>query len=137
MDKKQSKAENLSDYVDALGDVRAQKQVLELKEKELTEYIKKHAEAGKTIHGKFFTCDVVKSTKRVINALKAFKKLGKDKFLKIASVAITAAQKVMSDEEIDAISDVSEGSVSVRTKAIPQARGIEMPAAQIGETIDL
>lgn len=130
-------AENLSIAVDNLGDVRAQKDILSAKEKELSDYIKKHGKPGVTIHGKFFTCELVKSTKRVIDAVKAFKKLGKDKFLSICSVAIKDASRVMSDEEIDALSEVSDGPISARTKAIPQARNLEYPAFNGQESIEL
>lgn len=115
--------ETLSLYADALGDIRAQKKVLETKEKELSDYLKEHGKPKTTIHGKFFDADIVASTKRVISALKAFKKLGKDKFLKIASITLKDAAKIMSEEDIDAIADVEEGALSVRTKARIIARG--------------
>lgn len=130
-------AENISMAVDQLGDIRAQKSKLEVKEKELTSYLKKHAEAGTTLHGKFFDASLIASNTRVINAVKAFKKLGKDKFLKIASVTIKNAIKVMSDEDIDAMSDIVTGEPQVRTKALVQIRGLETPDLGGKESIEI
>lgn len=135
MTKKIEAPETLSQYVDALGDIRAQKKILEGKEKELTEYIKAHGVSGTTIHGKIFDCDIVAATNRVIDVMMAFKKLGKDKFLKIASVTIKDASKIMSEEDIDAVSNTKPGSVSVRTKERAIARGITAP--NIGDTVEL
>jgi hypothetical protein len=132
MNKKIEAPETLSQYVDALGNIRDQKRLLESKEKELTEHIKKHGVAGTTIHGKFFDCDIIAATNRVINVVKAFKKLGKDKFLSIANIAIKEAAKIMSEEDIDALSDTKPGSVSVRTKARPQMRGTDIGYPNLG-----
>jgi hypothetical protein len=120
---KTGSAENLSQYADALGEIRAQKAILETKEKEISNYIKMHGKVGTTIHGKNFDCDLIQGTSRVIDAVKAFKKLGKDKFLKAASITITAAKRFMSDEEIDEVSDTKDGALVARTKArivVPQ-----------------
>lgn len=129
--------EILSQYADALGDIRAQKKILETKEKELADYLKEHGTPKTTIHGKLFDADIVASTKRVIDAIKTFKKLGKDKFLKICSVTIKDASTIMSEEDIDAVSTVEEGSLSVRTKARAIARGISSPILGGVENIDL
>ena len=130
-------AETLSQYADALGDIRAQKKILETKEKELTDYLKLHGKPKVTIHGKLFDVEIVPSTKRVIDAIKTFKKLGKDKFLKICSVTITAAAQIMSEEDIDSVSTVEEGSISVRTKARAIARGISGSNIGGAEQIEL
>jgi len=136
MSKTHEPSENISNAVDALGNLRIKKKELTDKEAELTEYIKAHTEPGKTLHGKLFTCDIVASTSRVIDVVKAFKKLGKEKFLRIASITLKKAGEVLSNEDIDALADTVPGPVSVRTKAIPQVRK-SGPVEIGGDTIEI
>jgi hypothetical protein len=113
----------IPEAIDFLGNTRVHKAAYEALEKKIVKELKPHVESeeGKTFFGIRFTLKIVGSRKRTINTLKAFKKLGKEKFLKVASLTLKAAKSVLSDEDLNKISSLGPPSVSLRTEAIPQA----------------
>ena len=120
---------SVSQAVDGLGAVRARKRALEELEKEFTEALKPHMDPATKVFGENFSCKMVESTRRTLDAVKTFKKLGKDKFLKACSVTLTAAKKVLSEEDIDKLAIMGKPTISIKTDAIPRAHDMGAPEA--------
>lgn len=115
--------------IDHLGSIKQKRAALEEAEKEFVKELKTVAEPGTKLYGKYFSLQAVSSARRTIDTVKAFKKLGKEKFLKVASVSLTAAKKVMSDEDIDKVATMGKETISIRTEQIPRAQDMGAPAA--------
>ena len=133
---------SIQQAIDELGVVRAQRSKFEEYEKELVKELRERLSPGTKVFGERFSVYLVESTKRTIDAAKAFKKMGKEKFLKAASVSLTNAKKVLSEEDIDKIATTKPGSVSVRTDALTPAadvsvQGLRETIPGLADAIDL
>lgn len=107
---------SMKETVDELGELRALKARIADREKVLVNDIKENGDVGTTYHGGIHDCTITASKKTTFDIPKIFTKLKKAGFLKVATVTKKALSRVMSDEEIDKVSEIVEGTPTVRTK---------------------
>lgn len=101
---------NLGKLIDEYGTLKAQKEKIESRMKEIADGIpaegvqglKDLIAVGETVTTDSFKASVSESAKRIVDTKQVFQKLGQEKFWKLdPSVSVTKLEKVMGKEEVD------------------------------------